>query len=556
MATSKKINTTDVKDMNVFKLFEKVVDATSNNGLSVSRAEQKYVKELSNRLTLSNDEIILLSAFLNMSDDRSISNRDLARHFGVSVINILAHKDIINSLREKQLIIKRETSEMFESYFMPHKVIEAIYQGHLPEKEDRSNLSITQFFYWVDKLLEQRKEDILDSDGLYEELGELVEQNNQLIICQELKRYHFCPMDMNLLLLFCNIFVNDNDDNIMIPDIDDFFSHSELRMHVSMLDSCRHSLIRKRLVEHVNREGQADIRAWKLTDFCKRTVLKELNIKIAKAKTSGLTSHKDIAKKELFYNENVTKQINELQSILDQSKMKRIQKRMKEEGLRTGFACLFHGAPGTGKTETVQQLAKLTGRDIMLVDVPSIRSKWVGETEKNIQQIFNNYRAAVKSSRKAPILLFNEADALLNKRQESATRSIDKMENAMQNIILQEMEKLDGIMIATTNLAQSMDAAFERRFLYKIEFEKPGPDESKHIWQALLPGLQEKDARHLAEKYDFSGGQIENIARKQIINNILAERTTTDLAAVEEACDNEIMGNGKKVGKIGFKIRA
>lgn len=192
----------------------------------------------------------------------------------------------------------------------------------------------------------------------------------------------------------------------------------------------------------------------------------------------------------------------------------------------------------------------------MLVDVPSIRSKWVGETEKNIQQIFNNYRAAVKSSRKAPILLFNEADALLNKRQESATRSIDKMENAMQNIILQEMEKLDGIMIATTNLAQSMDAAFERRFLYKIEFEKPGPDESKHIWQALLPGLQEKDARHLAEKYDFSGGQIENIARKQIINNILAERTTTDLAAVEEACDNEIMGNGKKVGKIGFKIRA
>ena len=79
----------------------------------------------------------------------------------------------------------------------------------------------------------------------------------------------------------------------------------------------------------------------------------------------------------------------------------------------------------------------------------------------------------MKQSVKAPILLFNEADAIIGKCQVGAERAVEKMENSIQNIILQEIEQLDGILIATTNLAENMDKAFERRFLYKVKFEKP-----------------------------------------------------------------------------------
>ena len=219
--------------------------------------------------------------------------------------------------------------------------------------------------------------------------------------------------------------------------------------------------------------------------------------------------------------------------------------------MRRGFACIFYGSPGTGKTETVLQLARETGRAIKMVDVPNLRSKWVGDTEKNIKAVFDDYRRLCKDSKLAPILLFNEADAVLCKRNEGAVTGVDKMENAMQNIILQEMENLDGIMIATTNLSGNLDAAFERRFLYKIEFLKPTPNESKHIWRALLPDLDEKDALDLASAYSFSGGQIENIARKHIIDGILNEEDGLAIDAIREACRAEQFHN-KSVNKIGF----
>ena len=93
---------------------------------------------------------------------------------------------------------------------------------------------------------------------------------------------------------------------------------------------------------------------------------------------------------------------------------------MKESGFRCGFTCLFYGAPGTGKTETVLQLARQTGRDIVQVNLSQLKSCWVGESEKNIKRLFDNYRNKVKKSKVIPILLFNEADAIINQRMEGA----------------------------------------------------------------------------------------------------------------------------------------
>ena len=225
--------------------------------------------------------------------------------------------------------------------------------------------------------------------------------------------------------------------------------------------------------------------------------------------------------------------------------------RLEAKGYRSGFTCLFYGAPGTGKTETVLQLARQTGRDIMQVNISEIKSMWVGESEKNIKRVFDEYRAKVEKATLAPILLFNEADAVIGKRQEGAERAVEKMENSIQNIILQEMETLNGILIATTNLAQNMDHAFERRFLYKVKFNKPTLEARMQIWHSMLPELQESDIRALAEKYDFSGGQIENVARHYAIDTVLHSDAASSLEKLMAHCDSErLEQQGSR--KIGF----
>ena len=147
--------------------------------------------------------------------------------------------------------------------------------------------------------------------------------------------------------------------------------------------------------------------------------------------------------------------------------------------------------------------------------------------------------------------MFNEADAIIGIRKNGASSAVDKMENSIQNIILQEMETLDGIMIATTNLQQNLDKAFERRFLYKIKSDKPTEEARAHIWRSMIPELSDLDVHTLASKYDFSGGQIENIARHYAIDTILHGTSDDVLPMLIRHCDNERFDEKDK-RKIGF----
>ncbi len=264
-------------------------------------------------------------------------------------------------------------------------------------------------------------------------------------------------------------------------------------------------------------------------------------------------SPKQLKEKSLFFNSEISRQVEDLMSFLEPDKYTQIHKWMEQKGFRNGFACLFYGGPGTGKPETVFQLARHTHRSIMMVDVPQIKSKWVGDSEKNIKALFDRYREQVKRTTPTPILLFNEADAIIGIRKNGAQSAVDKMENSIQNIILQEMESLDGIMIATTNLEQNLDKAFERRFLYKIRFDKPSLDARKNIWHSMIPELKEPEIQILAEKYDFSGGQIENIARHYNIDIILHGDQEDRLSMILNHCDHEQLSQNTS-HKIGFTI--
>lgn len=391
----------------------------------------------------------------------------------------------------------------------------------------------------------------------YQEFVEMVQEllstNASLSFAREIKSFGLNDADLTLLLWGCNMVIND-DDMIIVPSDYESLYEGEgplFRRQVRALKRGDSALIVKGLFQLLDDDGRAHSDALTLTSYVCEELLQDMGIVCPIKKDNCLTLHSEIAAKELFYNPKEERSLSQLRSMLAPEQFDNICNRLDKKGMRKGFACLFYGAPGTGKTETVLQLARQTGRDIMQVNISEINSKWVGESEKNIKALFDRYRKLVKDRERAPILFFNEADALINKRNANAEHAVDKMENAMQNIILQEMESLEGIMVATTNLTSNMDSAFERRFIYKIEFEKPSLEAKQSIWRSMLPALSDTDARMLATKYDFSGGQIENIARKQTVEEILTGEEL-NINRIVEFCNAERLGNSSVRPRIGF----
>jgi AAA+ superfamily predicted ATPase len=227
-------------------------------------------------------------------------------------------------------------------------------------------------------------------------------------------------------------------------------------------------------------------------------------------------------KKEIFLDERIAKDINQLKNVCSSKNFNKIIKDLKKANLPSGIVSIFYGFPGTGKTASVYEIAKLTKRDVLQVDISSIQSKWVGESEKNTKAIFDEYKRACTILKSKPILLFNEADALISKRLD-VTSAVGQMNNTMQNILLEELENFEGIFMATTNLIDNMDDAFSRRFLNKIKFDRPTAKTRAYIWKSKLKDLDDKTYEKLST-YDLSGGQIENVSRKYLINKILNQK--------------------------------
>lgn len=175
---------------------------------------------------------------------------------------------------------------------------------------------------------------------------------------------------------------------------------------------------------------------------------------------------------------------------------------------------LLYGPPGTGKTALANAIASSLRRLILCTDISRILAKWVGDSEKNLSKLFATYRKVCMRTRKTPVLLFDEADQLLSKRQ-GVSHSADRMYNQMQNILLENLESFEGIMIATTNLMDNIDEAFSRRFDLKLKLDIPEMRERNKIWQKLIPHelplSDDVDLDYLARSYRLSGGQIKLI---------------------------------------------
>lgn len=269
---------------------------------------------------------------------------------------------------------------------------------------------------------------------------------------------------------------------------------------------------------------------------------KNADLFIRKGSAKNVIGPEKLKEKTLFYSPKVQEQIDMLERSFDQKNLEAMQSRLEAKALPKGVAVLLYGAPGTGKTETVYQLCRKTNRKIFHVDIAGSKSMWYGESEKKIKKIFTDYKALCKDCKNrgenTPVLLFNEADALISKRRDIDSGNLSQTENAMQNILLEEIETLEGILIATTNLCENMDSAFERRFLFKVEYEKPSLEARTKIWKSKLPSIGDDIAEKLAKEFDFSGGEIDNIVRKSEIKEII-DGILPDYENLQELCSSE-----------------
>ena len=542
------------KKMDLLTAVELILEKAQGTGLSSEfyRKADRYIKYVADKMKLTKEQSVMMALFIDNSSDSCISISDFCKYLDCRTTRILRYMSDIDVLEKRELVrCCRESNSV--TYRVPMEVVEAFKKDELYVPKDYSGLSCQELFAELDDIFSLRKSKELKYEATVEKIRHLFNCNNQLLFVQKVKSYGFCEVDGMMLVLFSHLFVNKNDDNIKFYDIEFLNDQRGLKSIWKMqFNKGCHILFKENLIEFNNEDGFENRESMRMTSEAKRELFSELSLSSINRDSNlgGLVKSEDIVPKRLFFGKNFGSQITELGKLLEEEQYKEVHSRMKETGFRCGFTCLFYGSAGTGKTETVLQLARQTGRDILQVNISQIKSKWVGESEKNIKQVFDHYRAMVKENNIAPILLFNEADAVIGRRQESVERAVDKMENSIQNIILQEMETLDGILIATTNLAQNMDKAFERRFLYKIKFEKPTVENRISMWREMIPVLKEEDARMLADKYDFSGGQIENIARHYTIGNILHGDSGNIVEELSAYCDNEKLEAGTR--KIGF----
>jgi len=540
------------KELTLLQAIERVVELAEDSKMSKEfmKKAKTEIQLLAKSYGITERQAVLFCVCLEKGP-RRVDYDDLASYLDLNKIGVLSYASDIDALVRRRLLRYRDVKDE-DDFDIPTIVIRCLKHNEVYQMPKRTGLDCNELFELLDMWFEDLDDNAISPKELREELETLFNDNPQIGFVRHLKEYYLRDDDQLLVTFFCHCLINKDDDDIRFSQMEDLYdSKNEFSKAKSNLRSGEHQLMEKKLIEYRCEDGIADNTRYKLTESAKRTLLAEMKINTSTEKLADVIDPKTLSEKQLFFPKDIQRQVEELGRFLQPENFQKIQERMKEKGFRNGFACLFYGGPGTGKTETVYQLARQTGRSIMVVDVPRIKSKWVGESEKNIKALFDRYREQVKRAKLTPILLFNEADAIIGKRKNGAENAVDKMENSLQNIILQEMENLDGIMIATTNLQQNMDKAFERRFLYKIKFDKPTEEARSYIWRSMIPDLCDNDIHVLAEKYDFSGGQIENIARLHAIDTILHGSADNNLESLILHCDNEKI-SGREQRRIGF----
>lgn len=549
-------------NQNLLNQIEKISLLATDCNLDFKKLQdiQEDITTISEFLKISFDQTVIFSCLVELSLQKTVTLDHLARHLKCSalkIINLIGDIEALEKNRYVQKIIKSNNRNYTYNdlgFSVPHNIIEALRTCDNNKLKTTSVFTLPLFLEHITELVSNRQGNSITTQDVLDQVDFLISANNKHLFIQ------YINDNVKLTLDKCVVFVlayfrlkrqfSYDLESLVSPIFDDFSEQMEYIQNLSMGNN---ELFQRNLVKfqdsHFTNERIIGLSSKAIEMLYKHHP--ELYIK--ENEDDCFIRSGNIKSIKLFYDNNLKKQVESLSSILMTKNYNHFQKRLKNSNLPKGITAIFYGQSGTGKTETVYQIAKKTNRDILMVDLSQTKSKWFGESEKKVKGIFDEYKRYFNNSNNKPILFINEVDGLFSKRTEISKNSdaSDQTLNSIQNIILQELENFEGILLTTTNLTGNLDNAFERRFLFKIEFNKPDSQIRGKIWKNKIPELNNTQIKLLSEKFVLSGGEIENIARKWLINNIIENRSSSPEKLIKY-CEMERPFHKKNL--IGFKV--
>ena len=490
---------------------------------------------------------------------RDVDFNDLCRLLDTNPFELLPHMKHLDDLVNRGIISRKsgrnrsKEPSVNKAYIVNIDVCDAITKGKsCPPLKKEFKDSLIDVLESMNDQIHLCMDEELNGSELDEELDEIIHNHSRFKFIKKLKALDFNSLDKAVFLYVCWCTIAGS----RSVDIERLLKgmirrSSEKVKYMQDMYSRQNLLIKKGFIETKEARFLNDIE-FTITDKTKLMLEEEgIVMTFKSARRDDVIVPSKIAAKELYYNEKEALQLDKLKPMLIDTQYKELVERLHSKNLPIGLNVLLYGAPGTGKTETVLQLAKSSGRQIIKVDISKTKSMWFGESEKIIKRIFTDYQDYAASQELTPILLFNEADAVLSSRGSVGSSNTKQTENAIQNILLEELENFRGIFIATTNLVKNLDPAFDRRFLFKVEFSKPGVEQRERIWQDKLSFIDDTSTYELAKRFELSGGQIDNVARKCEINFIL-NGCEPDLEQLIGFCSEETLSSNKSKRAIGF----
>ncbi|MBP7728380.1 MAG: AAA family ATPase [Bacteroidia bacterium] len=485
-----------------------------------------YLRELGKRLRLSGPEVRAFIQIFKLSAwDGFATKSDLASQWKQDLTGAGELFKALQLLEMKGLITRKSTYHQKVTFAIPVQVAKDVFHNRTPEvhclKLDAYGLADR-----INEMMQRMDVDLIDRDDAYGLLCSIVARNRELNFS---KKFRYWNLNKEEALLVAFMYANTLlDEHILQTEsvVNRIFGNSGRSKSIcSRIQRKESVLFTYNIICHADEEFETGSRIMFSDETLHALFGEDEVLRIKKGTVANkilpVIKHQSVAPRKLHYNNREAHEMSMLEKSLQHTYYQRIVNGLTNEGLAPGLTILLYGPPGTGKTESVLQLAKATERDILKVDIATLRNKWVGESEKQVKRIFENYREHYRLSPVAPILLMNEADGIISTRTKEIIQSTDQMHNAMQNILLEELESFEGILMATTNLESKLDPAFERRFLHKIRIDLPAPEVRLRILADRISFLSEGEIKDLALDFQLSGGQLENVTKKVLTAKLL-----------------------------------
>ena len=507
--------------------------------------------------TSKNQALFITVIMVSGYSSRSLDKQDLGRYLYHNPMRILDYNDDIEHLIKVNILTKEENQhsrpnlDRFKNLVINEKIIEALVLSKpMPDLLNNKFENVMKLLEKLDSLCDDRSQKRIRSAQLFSETKKLIDQHIHFPLIQKIKSLRLKQYDNYLFHYIIWQVINGDQQTALGRTVENMFEDVNIRLgYMQKFYKGTSKLLKNEWVE-LEKTNYFNHACLSLTEKSTELLSQAgIDLFTDDVKNENILNPGDIPERELIFSETEMKQVFLLKDLLKPEKLNEIQERLSQKNMPKGLTVLLHGAPGTGKTEIVKQLARETGRDLMKIDISQSKSMWFGESEKIVKRIFTDYKAYAKKCKTTPILFFNEADAILSKRQNSGASNVAQTENAIQNILLEEIENFEGILFATTNLITNLDNAFDRRFLFKINFPKPNASIKARIWKLKLPDLSNTECERLAAQFHFSGGQIDNIVRKTEMREILYQEAVV-YGRVLDFCEEENFGEERI--RIGF----